>query len=181
MDVIKMNRRNIKDSVRMRPGEGERRAIGGYHPQYRITATFILHHLQNDSLQWIRLADPEAGRVDDFQIGSQARVDAFQVKWHMYGDNFTFNDLKAPSNGVPSLISQLADGWQRLRAKYPGQRVVVHLVTNATPSTADARGIPIGAVPPIPQHFAAFIEQAWKPARNTPPDSAFSIPGEWQE
>src|SRR6266567_293789 len=103
------------------PGEGERRAIGGYYPQYRIAASLILRHLQNDSLQWIRLADPEAGRVDDFQIGSQARVDAFQVKWHMYGDNFTFNDLKAPSGGDPSLISQLADGWQRLRAKYPGQ------------------------------------------------------------
>jgi hypothetical protein len=51
-----------------------------------------------------------------FQIGSQARVDAFQVKWHTYGDNFTFNYLKARSGGDPSLISQLADGWQGLQA-----------------------------------------------------------------
>ena len=148
-------------------------------PQYRIAASLILRHLQNDTLQWIRLADPEAGRVDDLQIGSQARVDAFQVKWHMYGGNFRFSDLMVPSDGNPSLISQLADGWQRLRAKYPGQRVVVHLVTNANPSTADAKGIPVGTVPPSPQHFAAFIAQAWEPAKNTFQASAANIPGEW--
>ena len=115
----------------MAPGEGERRAIGGYYPQYRIAASLILRHLRYEvsPLQWIRLADPEAGRVDDFQIGSQSRVDAFQVKWHLYGGNFTFNDLKSPSDGVPSLIAQLADSWKQFRSSYPDKRIVVVLAT----------------------------------------------------
>jgi hypothetical protein len=29
-------------------------------------------------LEWVRLADPEAGRLDDFQIGTPDRVDAVQ-------------------------------------------------------------------------------------------------------
>ena len=75
------------------PAEGERRAIGGYYPQYRISASLILRSLRDGSLQWIRIADPEAGRIDDFQIGRQSRVDAFQMKWSRYPANFTFNDL----------------------------------------------------------------------------------------
>lgn len=51
------------------PAMGERRAIGGYHPQYRVAAGLIIRALRNGALEWIRVADPEAGRVDDLQIG----------------------------------------------------------------------------------------------------------------
>ena len=47
---------------------GERRAIGGYHPQYRVAAGLIVRALRNGALDWIRVADPDAGRVDDPQI-----------------------------------------------------------------------------------------------------------------
>lgn len=166
----------------MAPGEGERRAIGGYYPQYRIAASLILRHLQHEvsPLQWIRLADPEAGRVDDFQIGSQSRVDAFQVKWHLYGGNFTFNDLKSPSDGAPSLIAQLADGWKQLRSVYPDKRIVVHLVTSAVSSVSDSQGIPVGEIPPTPRHFAAFIEQVWFPVREAHSHTFWSVPEVWR-
>jgi hypothetical protein len=49
-------------------GEGERRAIGGYYPQYRVAAALILRGLPDGTLDAIRLADPEAGRIDDIQI-----------------------------------------------------------------------------------------------------------------
>ena len=130
------------------PGEGERRAIGGYHPQYRASASLILRNLRHGRLEWIRVADPEAGRVDDLQIGSSGRVDAYQVKSAQYGGTFTFRDLAEPQTGVPALIQQLARGWMTLRQKYPQSRVVVHLVTNQIASSASNAALPTGEPPP---------------------------------
>src|SRR5215813_293998 len=75
------------------PAEGERRAMSGYYPQYHISASLILRSLREENLQWIRIADPQAGRVDDLQIGSQSRIDAFQVKWGQYQELFTYREL----------------------------------------------------------------------------------------
>ena len=162
------------------PAEGERRAIGGYYPQYRLSASLILRRLREESLQWIRIADPKAGRVDDLQIGSQSRIDAFQVKWSQYSGSFTFADLMKASGNAPALIVQLAEGWKRLRAAYPGHRLVVHLVTNNIPSVSPSQRIPIGQPPPTPCHFAAFIGQVWKAARHILPNSNWSVPQAWR-
>ncbi len=62
------------------PAEGERRAVSGYAGQFRISAALILRAVRKDALSWVRVADPEAGRLDDLQIGSPGRVEAFQVK-----------------------------------------------------------------------------------------------------
>src|SRR5690242_10881753 len=105
------------------PAQGERNAMAGYNQQYRLGARLILHHLQERTLEWIRIADPEAGRVDDFQIGSPLQVDAYQVKWHNQVIKFSFNDLIAASEKEVRLIKQLADGWQHLRAHYPSYHV----------------------------------------------------------
>ena len=160
------------------PAEGERRAITGYYPQYLISASIIIQSLREESLQWIRVADPEAGRVDDLQIGTQSRVDAFQVKWSQYSGNFTFNDLVGSGN-IPSLIAQLADGWRRLRNIHSDCRIVVHLVTNEIPSVSVSQKMPVGDLPPTPRHFAAFIEQAWKPAKKELSNPNWSIPELW--
>ena len=92
------------------PADGERNAIGGFVPQYRISASLILRQLREKNLKWIKIADPEAGRVDDFQMCGHSQVDAYQVKWSKYPDNFTLNDLVKGSSKEPSLILQLADG-----------------------------------------------------------------------
>ncbi len=68
-----------------KPGEGERRAVGGYRPQYLVSASLILEALEQGDLEWIRVADPSAGRVDDMQIATTGRIDAYQVKWARYG------------------------------------------------------------------------------------------------
>src|SRR4030095_5960623 len=162
------------------PAEGERRAIGGYYPQYRISASLILRSLREESLQWIRIADREAGHVDDFQIGSQSRVDAFQVKWSQSPGTFTFGELTRESGNAPALIAQLAEGWKRLRASSQSCRIVVHLVTNNIPSVSSSQHMPIGEPPPAPRHFAAFIEQVWKPAQKASPNSDWSIPRVWR-
>ena len=170
------NNERIVSTHPVAPAEGERRAIGGYYPQYLISALFIYRALREQKLNWVRVADPEAGRVDDLQIGSQSRIDAFQIKWSQYGGNFSFNDLIASGSG-PSIIAQLADGWSRLQRLHPGQRVVVHLINSQIPSVSDRP--PVGDPPPTPHHFAAFLEQAWNPARKEPPDSKWKIPAAW--
>jgi hypothetical protein len=148
-----------------KPGEGERRAAGGYRPQYLMGAKMILQALKQGDLEWVRVADPEAGRVDDLQIGTTARVDAYQVKWTQYSGATTLNDLVSGTDKEPSLITQLADGWKRLQNIYPQRRIVVHLVTNTYPSSNVSARMPQAVQTPSPYHLAAFIEQAWKPAQ----------------
>ena len=126
----------------LHPAEGERNAIIGYDGQYRASASLILEGLLNAQLDWVRIADPEAGRVDDLQIGSQGRVDAYQVKWSQYPQLFNFNELVGDNSSTGGLIAQLAQGWTTLRSINPNSRVVVHLITNESPS---AHGqIPLG-------------------------------------
>ena len=163
------------------PAEGERRAISGYYPQYRYSASLILCGLREDRLEWVRLADPKAERVDDFQLGSQGRVDAYQVKWSQFGGLFTFNDLTAGRDEDSKLIAQLAQGWSALRKQHPRRRVVVHLITNQTPSNSTGARLPTGSRTPRPAHFAAFVSQAWEPAHRTPMDAPLTVPTEWQD
>lgn len=72
------------DRERLAPAMGERRAIGGYHPQYRVAAGLILRALRDGTLDWTRVADPEAGHVDDFRIATPNGLDAYQVKWSRF-------------------------------------------------------------------------------------------------
>ncbi len=145
--------------------------MGGYHPQYLGAASLILTHLRDGRLQKIRLADPDAGRVDDFQLESLARIDAYQMKWERYPGAFTFSNLLA-------LFPDLAEGWKALRARYPSYRIVVHLVTNKHPSVNDT--LPAGTTAPQPPHFAAFLEQAWFPSRRASAGPVEGFPPSWQ-
>jgi hypothetical protein len=161
------------------PAWGERDAITGYYPQYRISAAHVIRALRDDMLQWIAVADPKAGRVDDFQIGSDQRVDAFQFKWTRHGGPFTFSDLTKQVESTPGLIEQLADGWRRLSIEYPHHRIVVHLITNQHPSTSDSV-LPKGTASRGLRHFAAFFEQVWKPAHATHSNQGITVPAPWR-
>ncbi|AXV36823.1 MAG: hypothetical protein CIT01_00715 [Methanobacterium sp. BRmetb2] len=157
------------------PAEGERRAIGGYFNQYEVSAYIILKSFLNDSLDWIKVADPDAKHVDDFQICKGARLDAFQMKWSHYTRSFSFNDLIKKRKNAPSLIVQLAEGWKNFNKKYPEMKIAVHLITNDYISTSTKAKIPCGEPKPASCHFAAFINQAWKPFK-----SGKNIPKEWK-
>ena len=169
-----VNRRSV------RPAEGERRAIIGYSGQYHVAAALILNGLRENRLLWVRVADPDAGRVDDLQVGSEGRVDAYQVKWSQFPGLFTFNDLVSDQGNTPNLLRQLAKGWSQLRKSYPKCRVLVHLLTNETPSNTSQATLPKGNIPPTPSHFAAFLAQVWEPFRACLPDKSFKIPDVWQ-
>lgn len=141
------------------PAAGERNAMSGYYNQYHVSAYITLKQLQNDCLEWIKVADTDAKTLDDFQISSGSRLDAFQVKWELYPGPFSFTDLT--SEAQKNLIKQLADGWKHLMEVNPGKRVVVHLITNQYPHNAFRAKIPCNNPIESQCHFAAFIEQAW--------------------
>ena len=160
------------------PAEGERRAIRGYSFQHRVSAKLIRTALTEGALEWIRVADPKAGRLDDLQIGRDVRIDAYQMKGSQFTEAFSFLHLTKPQGTAPSLIAQLADGWKQLRVIHAPRRVVVHLVTNDYPSTNDDP--PTGTCRPAPHHFAAFLAEAWKPSQETNEDERWICPPVWQ-
>ncbi len=161
-------------SLAYAPATGERRAAVGYSAQYLVAAELILDELLRGRLQWIRVADPAMGSVDDIVIGTDGRVDAYQVKWSQHPRSFTFGDLIGPTQGKTSLLAQLASGWNTCKRHQPSRRTVVHLLTNRYPST--------GAVSPTesrPDHFAAFISQVWEPVSAAPLSNPFEVPEKW--
>lgn len=164
--------RSGTDSRAYPPAAGERRAAVGYSAEYLVKAELILDELLRGGLQWIRIADPTAGSVDDIIIGTDGRVDAYQIKWGQHPRAFAFHNLIGATHGSPNLLAQLADGWKECRRQHTFSRVVVHLLTNRYPSTnAGSR----------PNHFAAFISQVWNPVSTAPISDPFEVPQEWSQ
>ena len=158
------------------PGAGERRAIGGYQGQYRFAASVVLSTLRDGTLQWIRIADPQAGRLDDLQVATARQVDAYQIKWSRYPGSLTFRDLTTSSAESPPLIAQLADGWKRLRALHGDRQVVVHLVTNDQASVGDEV---VSARAGEARHFAAFLGECWFPRACNAATNREPVPAKW--
>lgn len=108
---------------------GERAAIVGYSAQYQIAAELIYNALLTGNLEKIAVADPEAGRLDDIQIITQNRVDAYQVKWGVQPSSSSFNDLSTgkgdPDGSNSGLIGQLAGGWKRLKSIHPDKKIIL--------------------------------------------------------
>src|SRR4051794_18956258 len=108
----------------IQPAQGEGAAVGGYDYQYRSSATLVLRALLDGSLRWITIKDVDAGRVDDFVLGRDNRVDGYQFK-HRATGTFTFGNLTKEeliatggndsARRHPALIKQLADGWNALK------------------------------------------------------------------
>jgi hypothetical protein len=146
-----------------KPGEGERRAVSGYRTQYLVSASLILKALEQGDLEWIRVADPDTiHAVEDIQIATTGRIDAYQFKWEQYVGSITLRDLTHSTDKEP-LFNQLAQGWKELRKQYPNRRVVVHLTTNQFASSSSSSWMPETQKKPDPYHLSAFIEQSWLP------------------
>ena len=149
------------------PATGERNALVGYVAQYEYAAAATLASLRAETLQRLRLADVDAGQIDDFQLETAERVDAYQVKWSRTPDTIGFALIARDAPARVSFLRQLADAWQRLVGAHAGKRVVVHLVTNDVASTAAA---PRDVMPrPMPESAGdwsldGFLREAWGPA-----------------
>lgn len=78
------------------PGQGERWAIGGYQHQYQAAAQLIYPALADGSLEWIGLADPQAGIVDDLLLGlTNGVVVGHQFKSSQHPGGFSIREASA--------------------------------------------------------------------------------------
>ncbi len=165
-----------------KPADGERVARIGYEAQDKRTANLVYDILVEGRLEWFRIADPDAGRVDDIQIASvDGELHAYQVKWADTVQNISFADFIREDKN-PSLISQLSQGWATLKAQHPDKRVFVHLIHRHIPSPTPAPKvkIPVDSPPPLQPHFQAFIRDCWKNKTQWLQSGMKGIPQGWR-
>ena len=147
-------------------GDGERTAMLGYVPQYEIAANLIYEALLEGNLEWFRVADPDAGSLDDILIATAGKLNAYQVKWAEYTGTISYADFVRDSttkNGDEklSLFRQLTEGWAHLNENYKERTVNVHLLHKLVPSSNSKAEIPLGETPPKHPHFQAFLKECW--------------------
>lgn len=131
---------------------GERAAIGGYLPQFNSFAWFAYLELVKGELEWIKVADPEAEKLDDIQYSTFSEIHAYQVKWTIANDKISYLDFKA-------LFPSIIESWRKLKAlpSSVNKRVIPHLLTNKPLSSNDkikVNGIRIGT-------FNDFFHKVW--------------------
>lgn len=129
---------------------GERAAIGGYLPQFDEFAWFVYLNLINNKLEWIRVADPKAEKLDDIQYSTHSELHAYQVKWTIADANVSF------ANFI-ELIPLITLSWKSLKTNNPSKKVIPHLITNKPVSSHDSLkdgNTKIGS-------FGNFIVEVW--------------------
>jgi NACHT domain len=164
------------------PAEGERTALSGFVPQYLVAAEKVLQQLNAGTLKAVIIGDPEAGRLDDFQLirehEGSLRLDAYQVKW---GDPArALNDSE-----VRGLLVDAVKGLGKIRAAQEGRRAadqppierfVAHIYSNRAPSQAGLRGEFAGRNLSV----AAFLDELWPAAAAGKFDSVDDVPERWR-
>ena len=137
---------------------GERRARWGYGYQDKTATERILQFLREDlrngvrEFEGVRLADLEAGRVDDFVLVWKGSVEGNSIKWSGGTTELTWGDLI----GASGLLQDLADGWNRLRSRWTGRNVTVRLHTNRAVSRKKHHAQLISSF-----SVAEFVEKHW--------------------
>ncbi len=110
---------------------GERAAIGGYLPQFDEFAWFVYLNLINNNLEWIRIADPKAEKLDDIQYSTYSEIHAYQVKW-------TIAEAKISFASFTDLLPQITSSWKGLKTGNPSKKIIPHLITNKEISSNDS-------------------------------------------
>lgn len=137
-------------------GDGERRAIIGLEPDYRVAAQLIYDALRKNELIRFWKGAHYAGQVDDVVIESKSRVDAYQIKWTQGGGAISFRDITAEPEGGASLIAQLAHGWRAGKSYHKVKAYYVHLLSPLPASSNDR--LPFDRSNTPQQHdFASFL------------------------
>jgi hypothetical protein len=155
------------------PGEGERRAQRGLVPQYKVAAEKILGLLTSGRLHQVGIADPRAETLDDIQTvrrqGALLILDAYQVKWSKPGETLIDSEFR-------SLLADLVRGRQAVaqaaqarteQGADPVDRVIAHLYTSKSASTARLRGEGLAGEKLGREGCTlhAFLEAVWQPAQ----------------
>ncbi|UUY02653.1 ATP-binding protein [Svornostia abyssi] len=163
-------------------GDGERRALSGFVPQYKIAAEKTLAALTAGTLFEVGLADPKAKTLDDLQVitwqGAGLVLDAYQIKWAKPGEVLQPSELtellaeliEARRAVIAAQAQRVADGAS------PVARVVAHLYSAKTPSTSARKG---DAFDGEGRTVHAFLEQVWRPAEREIVRSVADVDPKW--
>lgn len=130
--------------------KGERAAMGGYMPQFDEFAKLVYINLINGNLEWIKVADPKAGKLDDIQFSTSTEVHAYQVKWTISNGVISYKPFK-------TLIPLIASSWTSIKSSNPGKTIIAHFITNKKVSSND--DIKIGDV--SFGSFGDFLKHVW--------------------
>ncbi|MCA9419652.1 MAG: ATP-binding protein, partial [Nitrospira sp.] len=169
-----------------KPSDGERSARIGYEAQDKRAANLIYEFLVEGRLDWFKIADPNAGRVDDIQVATtDGEIHAFQVKWAETTQYISFAEVTHSTSTVPSLIAQLADGWRLLKSQNPEMNIHVHLIHRHIPHPKSALAnskidLPLDDPPPLQPSFQGFIRDCWEEKEHWLPLGLSSIPQGWR-
>ena len=163
------------------PASGERAALRGYRWQYDHIASRVYDALLDGDFRTVRLADPDAGHVDDLVLIKHDSTDGYQFKSVGHDSYLTFQRLVGLQRtrggaNAPSLIRSLAEGWARLQERWGNAQV--HLVTTQLASINDHLGD--AGNRPSPDHFSAFLATVLEPLRCDGITLDEAPPG-WQE
>ena len=124
----------FKELQRRPPGEGERSARLGYLFQDRASAHLLCEALKNRQLRWIGLADRSSGVADDLVLGLKNAIVAHQFKNSATPKPI---GLTALLLGRSKFIADLAQSFKRLKAQFPGYRIVIRYLNVNPPSEND--------------------------------------------
>lgn len=138
------------------PASGERAAIGGYLPQFDAFASFAYKEMIKGELNWIRVADPDAKKLDDVQYSTSSEIHAYQVKWTIAEDTFSYLNFK-------ELFPLIVSSWKALKVKhaFENKPVFAHLLTNRILSKHDS--IKVGKTKV--GTFRNFFNEVWIPLK----------------
>ena len=142
---------------------GEPGALSGYVPQLSVFARLVYQELVSGRLEWLRLADPEAPKLDDIQYATATELHAYQVKWSNKGTPLTLAEFR-------QLLPGFVQSWQYLRdmSQARGKRVTAYLLTNRPLSTHDR----VRSGSDLAGSFQQFYDEAWLPMQDGQPYAA---------
>ncbi|WP_298325383.1 ATP-binding protein [Asticcacaulis sp.] len=137
--LVKAEVQSLKRGRRKVPsGEGERRAMGGYVPQYAMGARLLYQAIASGTLRWVGLADRGAGAFDDIVLGLEAQVVAYQLKTSQHPEEFGLRTLLL---GEAGLWEKIVDSWLRLTSQHHNIPVEVVYATDDVPRSHDRIGL----------------------------------------
>ena len=173
MAACLLEQSSANGEVNARPADGERAAVVGFSGQYGLAARTVRAKIT--TLEWIRVADPDAGIADDFQFQAGGTRYALQAKWAQYPATFGWAELVNASKDATPLIGRLAQARQRIREKWSGPlEIRLWSNENASAATPTMNSVLTSCSAQPPRHFAAFLGRSWVPVREELRDGSAS-------
>jgi hypothetical protein len=115
-------------------GEGERRAQRGYVPQYDLGARVIYEAMAAGRLQWIGLADRNAGTFDDLVLGLRDRIVAYQLKTSRDPIPFSIRTILLEAK---DLLGRMLEARRKLHRDFPESPIETVFACDDYPRTDD--------------------------------------------